>query len=100
LGTSQIGTVREFLDGSAVIRQPLHLPGGDDPCMPSFQHEALLQLFRNRPLLAPTLLRDALHESLPEFTEVRVDSAELNDIQPAEYTNCPRRDRRQRQARR
>lgn len=53
--------------------------------MPSFQHEVLLQLFRNRPLLAPTLLRDALHQRLPEFTEARLDSAELTDIQPAEY---------------
>jgi hypothetical protein len=53
--------------------------------MPSFQHEVLLHLFRNRPLLAPTLLRDALHQRLPEFTEARLDSAELTDIQPAEY---------------
>jgi len=53
--------------------------------MPSFHHEALLQLFRNRPRLAPELLRDALHQSLPEFTEARVQSAELTDIQPAEF---------------
>jgi len=53
--------------------------------MPSFQHEALLQLFRNRPRLAPELLRDALHQPLPEFTDARVESAELTDIQPAEY---------------
>jgi len=53
--------------------------------MPSFQHEALLQLFRNRPLLAPELLRDVLHQRLPEFTEARVESAELTDLQPAEY---------------
>jgi hypothetical protein len=48
-------------------------------------HEALLQLFRNRPLLAPELLRDALHEPLPPFSEARLESAELTDIQPAEY---------------
>jgi hypothetical protein len=53
--------------------------------MPSFHHEALLQLFRNRPQLAPELLRDALHQPLPEFNEARVGSAELTDIQPAEY---------------
>jgi hypothetical protein len=53
--------------------------------MPSFHHEALLQLFRNRPRLAPELLHDALHQPLPEFTEARVQSAELTDIQPAEY---------------
>jgi hypothetical protein len=49
-------------------------------------HEALLLLFRNRPTLALELLRDALHvEWLPAYTEVRIDSAELTDIQPAEY---------------
>jgi hypothetical protein len=53
--------------------------------MPSFHHEALLQLFRNRPLLAPELLRDALHQPLPEFSEARIESADLTDIQPAEY---------------
>jgi hypothetical protein len=53
--------------------------------MPSLQHEALLLLFRNRPLLAPELLRDVLHQPLPLFTEARVESAELTDIQPAEY---------------
>jgi hypothetical protein len=53
--------------------------------MPSQLHEALLVLFRNRPELAPELLRDALHVQLPAYTEARVKSAELNDVQPAEY---------------
>ena len=53
--------------------------------MPSHLHEALLLLFRNRPALAPELLRDALHVHLPDYTEVRIDSADLTDIQPAEY---------------
>jgi hypothetical protein len=53
--------------------------------MPSQHHEALLLLFRNRPLLAAELLRDALHVELPRFTEARIESAELTDIQPAEY---------------
>jgi hypothetical protein len=53
--------------------------------MPSQLHEALLLLFRNRPALAPELLRDALHVELPHYTEVRLDSADLTDIQPAEY---------------
>jgi len=53
--------------------------------MPSLLHEALLMLFRNRPALAPELLRDTLHISLPKYTDVRIDSADLTDIQPAEY---------------
>src|ERR1044072_482340 len=53
--------------------------------MPSQLHEVLLQLFRNRPALAPELLRDALHQALPSYTEVRIDSADLTEIQPAEY---------------
>jgi hypothetical protein len=53
--------------------------------MPSVHHEALLQLFRNRPQLAPELLRAALHQVLPPFNEARIESAELTDIQPAEY---------------
>jgi hypothetical protein len=53
--------------------------------MPSQLHEALLLLFRNRPTLAPELLRDGLHMELPDYTEARIDSADLTDIQPTEY---------------
>jgi len=53
--------------------------------MPSLQHESLLLLFRNRPELAPELLRDALHVALPVYSEVRLESAELTDLNPAEY---------------
>lgn len=53
--------------------------------MPSHLHEALLLLFRNRPTLAPELLRDALHVELPVYSSARIESAELTDIQPAEY---------------
>lgn len=53
--------------------------------MPSQLHEALLLLFRNRPDLAPELLRNALHVDLPAYTEARIESAELTDVQPAEY---------------
>jgi hypothetical protein len=53
--------------------------------MPSPLHEALLQLFRNRPELAPELLRDTLQAELPAYSEVRIDSADLSEVQPAEY---------------
>ena len=53
--------------------------------MPSMLHEALLTLFRNRPELAPELLSGILGVELPAYTEVRIDSAELTDVLPAEY---------------
>ncbi|HEX5048251.1 MAG TPA: DUF4351 domain-containing protein [Gammaproteobacteria bacterium] len=53
--------------------------------MPSQLHEALVFLFRSRPALAPELLRAALHVPLPQYFEARVDSADLAEIQPAEY---------------
>lgn len=53
--------------------------------MPSILHEALLELFRNRPALAPELLSEALGVELPAFSEVRIDSASLTEVQPAEY---------------
>ena len=53
--------------------------------MPSADHEVLLALFRNRPELVPGLLREALGLDLPTYTEVRVESAELTEVVPAEY---------------
>jgi hypothetical protein len=53
--------------------------------MPSLTHEALLLLFRNRPELAPELLRDALHVALPAYSEVRIESANVAELEPAEY---------------
>ena len=53
--------------------------------MPSQLHEMLLLLFRNRPALAPELLREALKVELPNYSEVRLESAELSDVAPAEY---------------
>jgi hypothetical protein len=52
--------------------------------MPSYEHEGLIRLFRNRPELAPELLRDALHIELPAYSEARVESADLTDLEPAE----------------
>ena len=49
----------------------------------SFQHEGFVRLFRNRPVLAAELLRDVLGVELPRFTEARIESADLTDIEPA-----------------
>jgi hypothetical protein len=53
--------------------------------MASMQHEGLVLLFRNRPTLAPELLRDVLGLELPPFSEARVESAELTEVVPTEY---------------
>ncbi len=53
--------------------------------MPSLTHEALIQLFRDRPELAPELLEGALGVKLPRYTEVRTESAELTQVAPTEY---------------
>ncbi len=53
--------------------------------MPSRSHKDLLRLFQNRPALVAEIARSALHAELPEFAEARIDSANLNDLRPAEY---------------
>lgn len=53
--------------------------------MPSVSHDWLVQLFHNRPSMAPELLREVLHVGLPNFTEVQIYSADLTDVQPTEY---------------
>jgi hypothetical protein len=47
-------------------------------------HEALVELFRNRPVLAAELLAEALSVPLPRFTEARIEAADLTDIIPRE----------------
>jgi hypothetical protein len=53
--------------------------------MPSQLHDVLVQFFRNRPDLAPILLREALGVTLPAYTEARIESATLTNVLPAEY---------------
>ncbi len=53
--------------------------------MPSPLHEAIVGLFRERPALAPELLRDALGVELPGYDELRLESAELGDVVAPEY---------------
>jgi hypothetical protein len=53
--------------------------------MPSQLHESHLLLFRNQPALAAELIRGALGTDLPVFHEAREISADLSELQPAEY---------------
>src|SRR5437764_2452258 len=55
------------------------------PAMPSIDHEIFVDLFRNRPSLAAEMLVEALGVSLPPYTEARLASTDLTEIQPAEY---------------
>ena len=52
--------------------------------MPSYLHELLLVLFRNRSESAADLLRE-LAVQLPEYDEVRSESSDLSNLRPAEY---------------
>ena len=53
--------------------------------MPSMAHEILVDLFKNRPSLAAEILVEALGVALPAYTEARLASIDLTEIQPAEY---------------
>ena len=59
--------------------------------MPSMAHEILVDLFKNRPSLAAEILAEVLGVSLPAYTDARLASNDLTEIQPAEYRACIRR---------
>jgi hypothetical protein len=50
---------------------------------PSFEHEGYVRLFKDCPALVAELLRSVFGVELSAYTELRVESAELTDIQPA-----------------
>lgn len=52
--------------------------------MPSYLHELVLLLFRNRSASAADLLRE-LDVQLPDYDEVHAESSDLSDLRPAEY---------------
>ncbi|MDQ3989606.1 MAG: hypothetical protein M3291_10495 [Actinomycetota bacterium] len=53
--------------------------------MPSSLHEALIEMFRQRPSLAAELLADALGMDLPAYEQVRVEPGGFTDLVPTEY---------------
>jgi len=53
--------------------------------MPSLAHESLVDLFRSRPALAAEILVEALGVALPTYTEARLASIDLTQVQPTEY---------------
>ncbi|WP_289008854.1 hypothetical protein [uncultured Thermomonospora sp.] len=52
--------------------------------MPSLEHEMPLELFRNRPTLAPELLRMVYGVKVPERAKVTLGSETFNDVKPKE----------------
>ena len=53
--------------------------------MVSMQHEALVDIFKNRPTLAAEILEEVLGVAIPAYSEARVASTNLSETQPAEY---------------
>lgn len=53
--------------------------------MPSIDHEAILELFRARPVLATELMAEALGVPLPPYTEVVVGESDFTQITPVPY---------------
>ncbi len=53
--------------------------------MPSTAHEVLVDLFKNRPSLGAELLAESLGIDVPSYTEARLASIDITQIQPAEY---------------
>lgn len=53
--------------------------------MPSALHEAVVEMFRNRPRLAAELLAGQLGLPLPVFEHARVETGEFTDVSPAEF---------------
>jgi len=53
--------------------------------MPSQEHQILIELFRNQPTLAPTLLRSVLHTPLPVYTHVNLESVDLSQLAPTQF---------------
>ncbi|HVW39900.1 MAG TPA: hypothetical protein VHC18_00985 [Amycolatopsis sp.] len=53
--------------------------------MPSHLHEALVELFRRRPVLAAELLAAQVRAPLPSFEDARLDSCDLTELTPTEH---------------
>lgn len=53
--------------------------------MPTQLHEMLIQMFRERPVLAAELLGGPPKVTVPEFDEARASPGEFTDVSPTEY---------------
>jgi hypothetical protein len=53
--------------------------------MPSYLHELLVEMFRDRPALVAELLTGVLGIPVPAFQAARLSSSDLTDVAPTEY---------------
>jgi hypothetical protein len=53
--------------------------------MPSYLHEVLVEMFRDRPALAAELLAGPLGIPVPDFKQATLSPGELTDVAPTEY---------------
>ncbi|MEV4511917.1 hypothetical protein AB0K00_23475 [Dactylosporangium sp. NPDC049525] len=53
--------------------------------MPSRLHEMLIEMFRERPVLAAELLGGPVNVAVPRFDEARVSPGDFTDVVPTEY---------------
>ncbi|MFC4565055.1 hypothetical protein ACFO4E_24635 [Nocardiopsis mangrovi] len=53
--------------------------------MPSYEHEVLIDLFRQEPELAPEVLSGILGVDVPDHTKTDVENVDLTDVRPTEY---------------
>ena len=53
--------------------------------MPSLEHEGLVALFENRPTLATELIAQTPGVHVPRFTEARIESGSLTQVDPAAF---------------
>jgi hypothetical protein len=72
---------RDAFSATAPSSTPMGLGAA---AMPSFAHDALLEIFRRRPTLAPELLRDGLHIPMPLFAQVEVVETSVTEILPTD----------------
>jgi hypothetical protein len=60
--------------------------GAEPACMPSQFHEALVELFRERPMLAAELVGSVFGVALPRDEGVEIVAASFGEVRPPEYS--------------
>jgi hypothetical protein len=67
-----------------IVKRP-HYSGAPSMSSPSLMHEGVIELVRDKPAFAASLLRELLHVEVPRFDEARLTEAAFNQLVPVEY---------------